>query len=251
VGTDRPGQSRDRPRSPSRPATPWRSAPLSCRLSSPFLPFPTPDPWTLTPTYAMLYERAHYGRKAMALQRLSTSFPQNQPGAGTLRACPPRPRARLAIVGAPMPILELSRFRVSAHNARVLGLFTPAPAVAVPIPDSRPTIPERMGFPPGTFFACTHGVSSRPPAVAVPPPSSPPPLLRVWPFLFGQTRLAFPSCSLGLTPFPLPTLGEGALAPRQVRLHRLGVRSSRHDDQRSGITPIPPRPVAAGAPLMR
>jgi hypothetical protein len=134
----------------------------------------------------------------------------------------------------------------------------------------------RMGFPPAVAVAETRLVRLRrrpdtqdpnawgflrpltlssslpprpPPAVALHSSRSHAPRPKgVWPFFLGQTRPAFPSCSPDLTPFPLPTLGEGALSTRQTRLHHLGVRSPRHDDRRSGTSTaerrlLTPRPT--------
>jgi hypothetical protein len=77
-----------------------------------------------------------------------------------------------------------------SSNSSVLSVFSvpfPAPAPQhlptafrcprpwpfLPIPDSRSSTPGRMGFPPGTFPTCTHGVSS-----GLGRPCSPPPCLR-------------------------------------------------------------------------
>jgi hypothetical protein len=78
-------------------------------------------------------------------------------------------------------------------------------AVAVPIPDSRPPIPERMGFPPGTFFAGAHGVSSLRLLTARRHRT------RSWPLAPGPYRwpLPFPSC-----PSCLPASGGSILSER-------------------------------------
>jgi hypothetical protein len=89
----------------------------------------TPRRGALTPISirAMLSERAYYGRKAMALQRLSTSSSQSQPSAGPFLMPSPPPPARFAVLRAPAPILEFSRLPVLPYHARVPRLFTAAP----------------------------------------------------------------------------------------------------------------------------
>jgi hypothetical protein len=96
---------------------------------------------------------------------LRTPRARNLPSSGLL--CP---SSNLSVLSVPFP--------APAPQHLPSAFRGPRPWPFLPIPDPRSSTPGRMGFPPGTFFAGTHGVSSAAPSGRCAPlftlPRSPP-----------------------------------------------------------------------------
>jgi hypothetical protein len=225
-------------------ARPFHLSPLPLHLSpSAARPLP-PSPCACYLPLPPLQGLSEGGRRVPGrCPGLSSSAPSAAPGRGRSRFPTPDPRSPNAW-----------GFLQELFSRACMG-FPPAPAVAETRLVRLRRRPEAQD--PGAWSL----LRPRPLTLSSSLPPRPPPAVTlhssrshaprpkgVWPFFLGQTRPAFPSCSPDLTPFPLPTLGEGALSTRQTRLHHLGARSSRHDDRRSGTSTaerrlLTPRPA--------
>jgi hypothetical protein len=133
----------------------------------PFTPaLAVPDPWTLDPDPCLCYtiRASALWQESHGIAKIIYKLFTEPAERGAFPVLLPTPCARdFPTCGLLPPSSSscVSAFLAYYARTRLLSPFTPAPSPpAVPTPDSRSSIPERMGFPPGTFFAGAYGVSS-------------------------------------------------------------------------------------------
>jgi hypothetical protein len=173
----------------------------------PFTPaLAVPDPWTLDPDPCLCYtiRASALWQESHGIAKIIYKLFTEPAERGAFPVLLPTPCARdFPTCGLLPPSSSscVSAFLAYYARTRLLSPFTPAPSPpAVPTPDSRSSIPERMGFPPGSFFAPTHGVSS-----CLGRPCSLPPCLRDRSARFAPRSHARPPPAGSHPPRPSPT----------------------------------------------